>query len=96
MVDMVDMVGVASCSAVAKNREKNAALEACSRRARTLNSLSPPRRVAPERVARIQKAMVCLADYIAGTRVMQIIGTPGYNVEDSTRPLDLLAWLEKP
>lgn len=87
--------GVASYSGVAKNWEKSGHRVLHKAPARPYFPLIAHKRVPADRIAKMQKALVALGDSDAGKKVLQTIGIQGYNIEDSKRLLELLAWLEK-
>ncbi|MBL8515492.1 MAG: PhnD/SsuA/transferrin family substrate-binding protein [Betaproteobacteria bacterium] len=92
---LVDAGGVASYSGVAKNWEKNGHRVIHKSGPRPYFPLIAHKRVSKDRVAKMQKALADLATNDPGKAVLQTAGIQGYNIEDSKRLLELLAWLEK-
>lgn len=92
----VDLGGVASYSGVAKNWEKNGHRVLHKAPPRPYFPLIAHKRVSADRIAKMQKALSTLGDNEAGKAILQTVGVQGYNIEDSKRLLELLAWLEKP
>lgn len=90
-----DVGGVASYSGVAKNWEKNGNRVLHKAPQRPYFPLIAHKRVPADKAAKMQKALASLGDTDEGKKVLQIMGIQGYNIEDSKRLLDLLAWLEK-
>jgi phosphonate transport system substrate-binding protein len=90
-----DVGGVASYSGVAKNWEKNGHRVLHKAPPRPYFPIIAHKRVGPEKIAKLQKALDALDDNDDGKKVLQTMGISGYTVEDNKRLLDLLAWLEK-
>jgi phosphonate transport system substrate-binding protein len=90
-----DVGGVASYSGVAKNWEKNGNRVLHKAPPRPYFPIIAHKRVGPDKIAKLQKALDALDDNDDGKKVLQTMGIAGYLVEDNKRLLDLLAWLEK-
>jgi phosphonate transport system substrate-binding protein len=90
-----DVGGVASYSGVAKNWEKNGNRVLHKAPPRPYFPIIAHKRVGPDKIAKLQKALDALDDNDDGKKVLQTMGIAGYIVEDNKRLLDLLAWLEK-
>lgn len=92
---MADLGGVASYSGVGKNWEKGGHRILHKSGPQPYFPLIAHKRVSPDQVGRMQKALSTLGDSEAGARILKSLGIQGYQIEDSARLLTLLAWLEK-
>lgn len=90
-----DVGAVASYSGVAKNWEKSGHRILHKAAPRPYFPIIAHKRVGPDKIAKMKKALDQLDENDEGKKVLQTMGISGYLVEDSSRLLDLLAWLEK-
>ena len=90
-----DVGGVASYAAVAKGWEKSGQRVLHKSVTQPYFPLIASKRVAPEKIAKMQKALANIGATDEGKKVLATIGIQGYNIESQERLLNLLKWLEK-